>query len=101
MKQARNPASVHPPLANYSHQIELSGGLALDNVLRNLDESGMGAADLVKLVFYLTEEVDSGRRGAILADRLDGHAPAMTLLYVAGLASPTLKVEIDAWASAA
>lgn len=126
VKQARNPASVHAPLAGYSHQIEIAGAerllvlsgqigmtldgripddaaeqldLALTNVLRNLEAAGMAATDLVKLIFYLTEPVDQGRRAAVLAARLAGHAPCMTLLYVAGLASPALKVEIDAWAS--
>jgi hypothetical protein len=28
------------------------------------------------------------------------HIPCMTLVYVAGLATPTIKVEVDAWASA-
>jgi hypothetical protein len=34
-----------------------------------------------------------------VASRLGAHHPCMTLLYVAGLASPALRVEIDAWAS--
>jgi 2-iminobutanoate/2-iminopropanoate deaminase len=29
---------------------------------------------------------------------LGEHRPAMTLVYVAGLAAPPLKVEVDAWA---
>lgn len=126
MKRARNPPSVHPPLASYSHQIQIDGperllvlsgqvgmpregrapedaaeqlDLALANVLRNLDAADMAATDLVKLTFYLTEPIDPARRAAILAERLGGHAPCMTLLYVAGLASPALKVEVDAWAS--
>ena len=124
MKHARSPASIHPPLAGYSHQIEVDGGrwlvlsgqvgmsvdravpeaasdqfaLALDNVIANLDAAGMTAHDLVKLTFYLTEEIAPERRGAILAERLGADAPCMTLLYVAGLASPALKVEVDAWA---
>jgi 2-iminobutanoate/2-iminopropanoate deaminase len=73
--------------------------LALMNVLRNLDEAHMAATDLVKLTLYLTEEIDHRRRAAILRERLGSHAPSMTLLFVAGLASPALKVEIDSWAS--
>ena len=73
--------------------------LALQNVLRNLDEAGMTPGDLVKLTFYLTEPVPPERRSEILATRLAGHAPCMTLVLVAGLASPALKAEVDDWAS--
>jgi enamine deaminase RidA (YjgF/YER057c/UK114 family) len=117
---------VHPPLAGYSHQIELdrperllvlSGQvgmpldgripadpaeqleLAMDNVLANLEAAGMGISHLVKLTIYLVEPIGPDRRRSILAGRLAGHAPCMTLVYVAGLASPAIKVEVDAWAS--
>lgn len=128
MKQIRNPASVHAPLAAYSHQIQLDGAerllvlsgqvgmtpdgevpddaaeqfdVALANVISNVEDAGMSAADVVKLTFYLTERIDPQRRAAILTDRLGEHAPCMTLLFVAALAAPSLKVEIDAWASSA
>ena len=127
MKEQRNPASIHAPVAAYAHQIELRGDerllvmsgqvgmtvegevpddsgeqldLALENVLRNVEAAGMQTADLVKLTFYFAEAVDADRRRAILDARLHGHTPCMTLVYVAGLAAPSLKVEIDAWASA-
>lgn len=127
MRESRNPEAVHPPLGPYAHQIELTGpqrqlvlsgqvGMrpdrsvpdgaaaqleaALDNVLANLELAGMTAADLVRLTIYLTEELDGPTRGEILIRKLDGAAPCMTLLYVARLASPSLKVELDAWASA-
>ncbi len=126
VKLARNPATVHAPLAGYSHQVEVSGAarllalsgqvgmtaagdvpeqaaeqfeLALGNVVRNLEAAAMVVTDLIKLTFYLTEPVAPGRRAEILADVLQGHAPTMTLLFVPALASPSLKVEIDAWAS--
>jgi 2-iminobutanoate/2-iminopropanoate deaminase len=127
MKVARNPESVHAPLAGYSHQIELTGSgrllvlagqvgmsangevpgdaaeqfeLALANIVRNLEAAEMTPADLVKLTFYLTEPVAPERRAEILGGVLQGHAPCMTLIYVPALAGPALKVEIDAWASA-
>jgi len=127
VKQRRNPSTIHAPLAGYSHQIELrdaermlvlsgqigmtSDGqlpddavdqlrLALENVLRNLEAADMAVSDLVKLTLYLTEPIDADTRRLVLADRLDEHAQCMTLLYVAGLASPTIKVELDAWARA-
>jgi len=128
VKTARNPPAVHDPLAGYSHQIEISGPerllllsgqvgmeadgrvpddpaeqfeVALANVLRNLDEAGMAVTDLVKLTFYLVEPIEAERRAAILAERLPGWAPCMTLVFVPRLASSALKVEVDAWASAA
>jgi 2-iminobutanoate/2-iminopropanoate deaminase len=127
VKQRRNPSTIHAPLAGYSHQIELRDAerllvlsgqigmapdgqlpddavdqlrLALENVLRNLEAADMAVSDLVKLTLYLTEPVDADTRRLVLADRLGEHAPCMTLLYVGGLASPTIKVEVDAWASA-
>jgi enamine deaminase RidA (YjgF/YER057c/UK114 family) len=91
VKEPRNPASIHAPLAGYSHQIELSGQgrllvlsgqigmsldgripedpaeqleVAMDNVLRNLDAAAMGVGDLVKLTFYLVAPIDADRRRA-------------------------------------
>lgn len=124
--QSRNPAGVHAPVAAYSHQIEVSAGarwlvlsgqiglrldgappsdpveqieVALDNIRRNLEAAGMTVTDLVKLTFYLVGEVDAERRKRALEAFLGDHRPCMTLLYVSALASPALKVEIDAWAA--
>jgi 2-iminobutanoate/2-iminopropanoate deaminase len=126
MKQVRNPDDVHPPMAAYAHQIELSSDerllvlsgqlgarldgtlpsdpidqldLALGNIERNLAAAGMDMSDLVKLTLYLVGEWDSGRRREVLHRHLGEHTPCMTLLYVAGLALPDFKVELDAWAS--
>jgi 2-iminobutanoate/2-iminopropanoate deaminase len=128
MKQPRDPADVHPPLAAYVHQIELSADegllvlsgqvgaradsslpddpleqleVAWDNVERNLAAAGMDLGDLVKVTLYLVGEWDALRRREILARRLGGHRPTMTMLFVAALALPAFKVEIDAWASRA
>jgi enamine deaminase RidA (YjgF/YER057c/UK114 family) len=125
MKQFRNPKTIHPPLAAYSHQIEvtqakrwlvLSGQVgmradgslpedpieqfkvALDNIHQNLQAAGLEIGDVVKLTVYLAGEMDSAKRREALAEWLGGHAPCSTLLYVAGLATPNIKVEIDAWA---
>ncbi len=128
MKTYRNPTTVHPPIGGYTHQIEISGGerllvlsgqvgrtldgqvpegqleqidLALQNLERNLQAAGMGVPDLVKLTFYLVGEVDPAERRKVLAAHLGGHQPCSTLVYVAALAAPMYKVEIDAWASKA
>ena len=115
MKNVRNPDAIHPPLAAYSHQVEISGERLLimagqlgrraarpraANVLANLEAADMEVGDLVKLTLYFVEEIDAPTRGGILARRLGEHRPAMTLVYIARLAAPPLLVEVDAWASA-
>jgi 2-iminobutanoate/2-iminopropanoate deaminase len=128
MKEYRNPPNVHAPMAAYTHQIEIRGPerllilsgqigrredgtmpedpveqleVAWENLHRNLRAANMDVEDLVKLTFYLVGEMDAERRREVLASRLKGHKPCMTLLFVASLASPDYKVELDAWASSA
>jgi len=128
MKEYRNPPNVHPPIAAYTHQIEVKGperllilsgqvgrredgtvpddpivqlDVALENLQRNLQAARMDVQDILKLTFYLVGEMDAVKRRDVIASRLKGHQPCMTLLYVASLASPIYKVEIDAWASCA
>lgn len=128
MKTFRNPATVHPPLAGYTHQIELAGPerllvisgqvgrtldgqmpedpleqleLALDNLRLNLEAAGMEPRDLLKLTFFLVGESDPARRRDVIAAKLQGFQPCMTLLHVAALASPAIKVEVEALASRA
>jgi 2-iminobutanoate/2-iminopropanoate deaminase len=128
VKEYRNPPNVHQPIAAYTHQIDLSGperllflsgqvgrtidgtvpddpieqlDLALENLERNLHAAAMGVPDIVKLTFYLVGEMDAAKRRDVIAARLKSHRPCMTLLFVAALASPIYRVEIDAWASRA
>ena len=125
MKQTRNPETVHAPLGRYVHQIEVSGesrilflagqvgiapdgtvpadpiaqlGVALDNVMRNLEAAGFAPTDLVKLTTYVVGEMDAAGRRAELDRVLGSHLTTSTLVYVAALASPDYKVEVDAWA---
>ena len=121
MKEFRNPPDVHKPLGSYSHQIEIKGNermlilsgqvgmrpddpleqmdVAFENILRNLQVANMDVKDVVKLTYYLVGEIDTAKRRALVLSRLQGHQPCSTLIYVAALASPIYKVEIDAWAS--
>ena len=128
MKEYRNPPNVHQPVAAYTHQIEISGperllilsgqvgrkedgtvpddpieqlDMALENLLHNLQAANMGVQDIVKLTFYLVGDWDAARRRDVMASRLQNHQPCMTLVFVAALASPIYKVEVDAWASSA
>jgi enamine deaminase RidA (YjgF/YER057c/UK114 family) len=126
LKEFRNPLDVHPPVAAYTHQIEVKGSerllvlsgqvgmkedgvvpddpieqldVALENLQRNLRAANMDVGDILKLTFYLVGDWDAARRRELIASRLKGNQPCMTLLYVAALAAPNYKVEIDAWAS--
>ena len=73
--------------------------IAFENIFRNLQAANMTTKDLVKLTLYLTGDWDTDKRRALTASKLAGHQPAMTLMYTAALANPSLKVEIDAWVS--
>ena len=128
MKTFRDPETVHAPLAAYSHQVEIDGGermvvisgqvgmtpdgqlpddpveqlgVVFDNLERNLAAAGMGIADLIKLTIYLVGEWDTAARRHVVAARLGEHRPTTTAVFVAALAAPNMRVEIEAWASRA
>jgi enamine deaminase RidA (YjgF/YER057c/UK114 family) len=128
VKEFRNPQDVHQPVGSYSHQIEVRGNerllvisgqvgmredgtvpddpleqidVAFDNVLRNLRAADMDITDMIKITYYLVGESDAAKRRELILSKLQGHRPCSTLLFVAALANPVYKVEIDAWASRA
>ena len=127
MKDFRNPQDVHKPLGSYSHHIEISNerllvisgqvgmrqdgtlpedpfeqiDLAFENIFRNLRAANMDVKDIIKLTYYLVGEIETAKRREVVLSKLQGHQPCSTLLYVAALASPAFRVEIDAWASRA
>ena len=127
MSTARNPETIHAPIGRYVHQVEvteptkvlfISGQVgmrpdgsvpddateqfvvALENVLANLAAAGLETRHLTKVTVYAVGSLDpAGRRAAL--DRLLGeHVACSTLIYVAALAAPQYKVELDAWAAA-
>lgn len=124
-----NPTTMPTPASRYSQlavaegttrRLEISGqvgiladgtvadGLAaqLDAALANVDAAliaaGMTRANLMKITVYLTDNTTEAvttyrnRRDVWVGDAAP---PAATLLIVAGLASPALKVEVDAVAA--
>ena len=126
MKEFRNPPDIHAPVGSYSHQIEITGkerllvisgqvgmrqdgivpedpyeqiDIAFENIFRNLRVANMEIKDIIKITYYLVGEMDTAKRREIVLSKLQGHQPCSTLLYVAALASPMFRVEIDAWAS--
>lgn len=127
MNKILNPTSVHAPLGVYSHSVGvppsarwvavagqvgmnrrgvLAAGIrrqaeqAFRNVLACLRENGMRKQDLVKLTVFLTDSrlIAEYRtaRARVLGDAV---RPASTLLIVAGLASPDMLIEVEAWAA--
>lgn len=121
-----NPPSVRAP-TGYTHAIEIKGdhrrliisgqvGMAPDgsvptagegqiaqafaNLRAILSAHGMGVEHIVKTTSFLTDRglIDAFRsaRSVVFGE----HAPASTLLFVAGLADPRFVVEIEAEAVA-
>jgi 2-iminobutanoate/2-iminopropanoate deaminase len=117
-----NPPSVREP-TGYTHAINVTGdyrrliisgqvGMALDGTVPNAGEAqiaqafanlravltanGMTVQNIVKTTAFLTDRemlaTYRQARGAVFGD----HAPASTLLFVAGLADPRWVVEIEA-----
>ncbi len=126
MTQARNPETVHAPVGRYVHQIEVPGAsrllcisgqvgrrldgsipddaveqyaVALENVLANLAAAGFEPTDLVKLTTYAVGPIEAAGRRAALDRVLGSHVTTSTFVYVAALAAPEFKVEVEAWAA--
>ncbi len=123
----RNPEAIPAPLGRYVHQIEvtdpsrilfISGqigaradgsvpadpveqlDLALEYVIANLTAAGLGVEALTKITTYAVGELDPAARRAVLDKHLGAHVSCSTLVFVAALARPEYKVEVDAWAAA-
>jgi enamine deaminase RidA (YjgF/YER057c/UK114 family) len=122
-----NPEGVHAPASRYAHAALVEGasrrlvvsgqvGVApdgtvapgaeaqVDQALANLGTilaaHGMGVTDIVKMTVFLTDAALVGAWRARRTAWLGEHAPASTLLVVAGLADPRFLVEVEAEAAA-
>lgn len=125
MNKLNNPDTIHSPLGAYSHQVQIPAGArwlaiagqvgadkdgrvpqdaseqarhCLENIRHNLEAAGMDVRDIVKMNWYVVGTIDGQRRRELLSEFLGDHRPASTFVYVAGLATPDYKVEIEAWA---
>jgi enamine deaminase RidA (YjgF/YER057c/UK114 family) len=125
MNKLNNPDTIHAPLGAYSHQVQIPAGArwlaiagqvgadkdgrvpqdaseqarhCLENIRHNLEAAGMDVRDIVKMNWYVVGTIDGQRRRELLSEFLGDHRPASTFVYVAGLATPDYKVEIEAWA---
>jgi 2-iminobutanoate/2-iminopropanoate deaminase len=126
MHTARNPETIHAPAGRYVHQIEVSNpsrllfisgqvgrtldgtiptdpveqfAVAMENVLRNLEAAGLGVDALVKVTTYVVGELDPVGRRDVLDRLLGPHVSCSTMVFVAALAAPEFKIEVDAWAA--
>ena len=121
-----NPDGVFPPGSRYSHAALAEGGgrrllvsgqvgltpdghldqdaeeqmrQALANLGAILSAHGMGPRDVAKVTVFLTDPELVPLWREVRDAFFDGHAPASTLLVVAGLANPRFKVEVEAEAA--
>ena len=117
-----NPDTTARPGSNYSHgalvpagaeRLVIAGqvGIAPDGTLEEGFEAqsrrawsnmfavlagvGMGKTDLVKVVVYVTLPDVTAAYRTIRDEVMEGHAPPMTYLVIAGLAAPGMLVEIE------
>ena len=60
-----------------------------------LKEGGFAMADIVRATYYITDIKDVDAHFAVCGDVLGEIRPAATLLVVAGLYKPEMKVEIE------
>ena len=120
--RAFNPSGVAGPFGTYSHGIEVEGPIRLvfgsgqtgvdtdgrigedieeqsrltwRNIEGVLAGAGMRVSDIVQLTMLLVNRGDLSTARAVREEFLDGHRPASTLLFVAGLAHPDWLIEID------
>ena len=128
MLKYANPESIGKPFSRYSHVVsapencrwvhiagqvgaardgsipegfEAQARLAWANALHAIRAAGMGLDDIVKTNVFLTRREDIPASRAIREEALQGRAPAATLLIVAGLAFPSLLLEIEVIAAQA
>jgi enamine deaminase RidA (YjgF/YER057c/UK114 family) len=73
---------------------------ALGNVLSVVEEAGGSAAQIARMVVYVTNKLEYLEHTHSVGERYRGrmgkHFPAMTLVEVKGLLDPSAKVEIEA-----
>lgn len=123
MLTAHNPDTISPPVAFYSHGIEVPAGartlhiagvvgitpegtmpIGFEaqhrriwlNVIEVLKSANMGVEDLVRLNVFSLDPSDVFMVSEGRQEFLNGHKPVSTYLAVKGLARPEFLVEMDA-----
>jgi 2-iminobutanoate/2-iminopropanoate deaminase len=117
-----NPSNVAGPFGTYSHGVEVEGptrlvfgagqtGVDSDGRIgqgieeqcrllwRNIGEvlagAGMRISDIAQINMLMVDRQDLPVARAVREEFLDGHRPASTLIFVAGLGHPDWLIEID------
>lgn len=120
--RAMYPETIHPPLGAYAHAIEvpdnakitfIAGQVGIDkdghvpddfaaqaenawqNCMAILAFNSMRMKDVVKITHFITDAADIEAYNAVRTKYLGNERPASTLLIVAGLARPELKIEVE------
>jgi enamine deaminase RidA (YjgF/YER057c/UK114 family) len=121
-----NPARLPPPLARYSHGIEVPAGARLvatagqlgitregsvadgveaqaeicfDAIRAILNQAGMDVADIVKLTAYVSGQEHVAGYMKVRNARVGEPPPASTLIVVSGFARAGCVVEVEALAA--
>jgi enamine deaminase RidA (YjgF/YER057c/UK114 family) len=124
----RNPSSIAPPQAEYSHSVEappgarllaVAGQVGVDaqgklaetfegqaenafaNLAKVLADAGMGFGDVIKTTTFLTDRANLPKMTAIRKKYMGDAKPAATLVIVAGLADPRFLIEVEMTAAKA
>jgi 2-iminobutanoate/2-iminopropanoate deaminase len=120
--RAFNPAGVPGPFGSYSHGIEVESPMRLvfgagqtgvdtdgrigedieeqsrllwRNIQGVLAGADMKISDIAQLTMLLVRRDDLPTARSVREEFLDGHRPASTLQFVAGLAHPDWLIEVD------
>lgn len=122
MKQELRVAGLPEPISHYTDAVRygdlvfISGVAPLDEqgrlvgegdaveqtrqIFRNMEKvltaAGATFADILKVTVYLTDVADRTRINPVRKEYFGDHRPASTLIGVAALAIPGMKVEIEA-----
>jgi len=126
MHRTFTPDSIHPPLARYSHAVEVEAGsrmlflagqvgirkdgsvpegieeqtrLCFEAIDACLKDAGMDRGDVVRLNVYLVEPEDRAPYMAVRDAWIGDPPPASTMIYIKGLARPELRIEVEAVAA--
>ena len=124
--RALKPSSIAPPLARYSHGVELTGpqklvfcsgqlGMDRDGVIPTsveaqarlcfraiaaiLGDAGLKMGDLVRLNAYVSGPEHLATYMKVRDEFVADPPPASTLMIVSGFARPEFKVEVEAVAA--
>ena len=122
MSKALAPKTIKPPLARYSHGIEVPAGqrlvlcsgqlgigpddavpedvgaqaeLCFKNIAAILAEAGLSLSDIVRINAYVTEREYLAPYMAVRDLLFSNPAPASTLMIISGFSRPEFKVEVE------